>query len=149
MVWESLIKSHARVMVIELGFWVYFGNREEHGKSKSQWISFLCYFLHGKCFLNGKVWRYWKALRIAKKWSFWLSEKSNKLTLNFFAVCLLYFGSESKWFWLAWDSLKCTSRLLSKLIETACWRCWTDWTHHLLHAAQTWNFSQHFNLNNF
>ena len=55
-------------MVIELGFWVYFGNREEHGKSKSQWISFLCYCLHGKCFFfeNGKEWHYWKALRIAK-----------------------------------------------------------------------------------
>ena len=83
-------------MVIQLGYWVYFGNKEEHDKSKSQWISFLCYFLHRKCFLkrekpfpfgfdenffsggasstatslNGKVWRYWKALRIAKNGHF-------------------------------------------------------------------------------
>ena len=49
-----------------VSFWVYFENKVEHGKSKSQWISFLCYFLHGRRFWKWKMWRYWKALRIAK-----------------------------------------------------------------------------------
>ena len=33
-------------------FWVYFGNKEEHGKSKSQWISFQCYFFAWKKFFE-------------------------------------------------------------------------------------------------
>ena len=132
-----------------VSFWVYFENKVEHGKSKSQWISFLCYFLHGRRFWKWKNVALLKGTSYCQKWPFWLSKKSDKLSLNFLAVCLLNFGGESKWFWLAWNSLNCTSRLFSKLVETACWWCWTDWTHHLLHAAQTWNFSQHFNLNKF
>ena len=135
-------------MTTELGFEFISEIKRSTARASHNELAFSATFLHGKCFFErGKVWRYWKALRITKNGH--LSEKADKLTLNFLAMCLLHFGSESKWFWLAWDSLHCASRLFSKLIETACWWCWADWTHHLLHAAQAWNFSQHFDLNNF